>query len=102
MKDWDHSSIKEVDYLIGACQFIKKEVINKIGPYDKRIFYGPEDIDFCLRVWRAGWKIYYYPFTSIFHLEQRMTKKNIFSKISLLHFKGILYLYIKYKGRIKP
>lgn len=100
MQDWDHKEIKEVDYLIGACQFIRSEVIKKIGMYDDKIFYGPEDIDFCLRTWRAGWKVVYFPQTEIIHHEQRITKKNIFSKVSLKHFLGILYLYKKYKFNI--
>lgn len=101
MKDWDHNEIKPVDYVIGACQFFRKEIVEKIGIYDDKIFYGPEDIDFCLRIWKAGWKVYYYPFTSIIHHEQRITKKNYFSVISLKHFAGIFYLYKKYKFRIK-
>lgn len=101
MVDWDHKDVKEVDYLIGACQFIRKEVIDKIGYYDTAIFYGPEDIDYCLRIWKAGWKVIYYPLTKIVHHEQRITKRNIFSDISLQHLKGIFYLYRKYHGRIK-
>lgn len=100
MQDWDHKEIKEVDYLIGACQFIRSEVIKKIGMYDDKIFYGPEDIDFCLRIWKAGWKVTYYPLTQIVHHEQRITKKNIFSSISLKHFIGILYIYRKYNFKI--
>ena len=100
MQDWDHKEVKEVDYLIGACQFIRGEVIKKIGMYDDQIFYGPEDIDFCLRVWKAGWKVIYNPNTQIVHHEQRITKKNFFSSISLKHFIGILYIYRKYKSKI--
>lgn len=100
MQDWDHNDIREVDYLIGACQFIRNDVIKKIGMYDDKIFYGPEDIDFCLRVWRAGWKVIYYPLTQIVHHEQRITKKNIFSSISIKHLIGILYIYRKYNFKI--
>jgi GT2 family glycosyltransferase len=100
MKDWDHDSTREVDYVIGACQFFRKEIINKVGLLDEKIFYGPEDMDFCVRVWKSGSKVVYYPFTSIFHHEQRITKKNPFSKISLKHLQGIFYVYWKYKGKI--
>lgn len=101
MQDWDHNEIKEVDYLIGACQFIRSDIIKKIGYYDENIFYGPEDMDFCSRVWNAGSKIIYYPLTSIFHHEQRITKKKVLSKISIMHVWGIFYIYWKYKGKIK-
>jgi len=100
MTDWDHNSISQVDYLIGACQFIRKEVIDQIGFYDEEIFYGPEDIDYCLRTWRAGWKVYYYPFTQIIHHEQRITKKSFFSKITFKHLLGIFYIFKKYNGKL--
>lgn len=101
MKDWDHNSIKEVDYVIGACQFFRRKLISEVGIYDDKIFYGPEDMDYCLRIWRVGSKVVYYPFTSIFHHEQRITKKKILSKISIMHLWGIFYIYWKYKGKIK-
>lgn len=101
MQDWEHNEIKEVDYLIGACQFFRRDVIDKIGLYDDKIFYGPEDIDFCLRVWKSGWKVFYYPFTKIIHHEQRITKKKVFSLISLKHFAAIFYLYKKYNFQLK-
>ncbi|MDT3696292.1 MAG: glycosyltransferase family 2 protein [Ignavibacterium sp.] len=100
MQDWDHKEIKEVDYLIGACQFIRYDVIKKIGMYDDKIFYGPEDIDFCLRVWKAGWRVVYFPKTTIIHHEQRITKKKFFSSISMKHLIGILYIYRKYNFKI--
>jgi N-acetylglucosaminyl-diphospho-decaprenol L-rhamnosyltransferase len=101
MQDWDHSSIRFVDYLIGACQFIRSEVVKKIGYYDSNIFYGPEDIDYCIRIWRAGWQIAYYPETKIIHHEQRITKRKALSVISIKHLWGIIYLYKKYNGKIK-
>ncbi len=101
MKDWDHKEIREVEYLIGACQFIRKKVIDQIGFYDQEIFYGPEDIDFCIRVWKAGWKIFYLPTTQIIHHEQRITKKNLFSAISFKHLLGIMHIFWKYKGKVR-
>jgi len=101
MKDWDHNSIREVDYVIGACHFFRRELINNVGLYDEKIFYGPEDMDLCLRIWKNNFTVVYYPFTSIFHHEQRITKKKVLSKISFKHLNGILYIYIKYRGRIR-
>lgn len=100
MKDWDHNEIAEVDYVIGACQFIRKSVMDKVGLYDDAIFYGPEDMDMCIRIWRNGSKVFYYPFTCIYHHEQRITKKKLFSMITFKHMLGILYLFKKYNGRL--
>lgn len=100
MTDWDHANIREVDYLIGACQMIRREALEKVGLLDERIFYGPEDIDFCIRMHRAGWKVMYDPSTRIIHYEQRMTKRKLFSPVSWKHLMGILYLYWKYRFRL--
>ena len=50
---------KEVSHVITANMLIKKSVIKKIGGFDETLFYGPEDIDYCNRAKRAGFKIIY-------------------------------------------
>jgi len=97
MHDWDHACIKEVDYVIGACQLIRRSVVEKVGLLDENIFYGPEDIDFCLRIWQAGYKVVYNPEAIIIHDEQRITKRKLISRISWEHTKGLVYFFWKHK-----
>jgi GT2 family glycosyltransferase len=51
--------VKEVKGFFGPCIVIKREVIKKIGFYDENFFYGPNDIDYCLRAGKSGFKIVY-------------------------------------------
>lgn len=97
LADWDHNSIQEVDYIIGACQIIRKEAFKQIGYLDENIFYGPEDVDYCVRMWRKDWPVCYNPAATIMHHEQRITKKKLLSKLTLLHTKGLIYYFIKYR-----
>jgi GT2 family glycosyltransferase len=99
--DWAHDEVREVDYVIGACQFFRRDLLPEVGLYDEHIFYGPEDLDFCLRMRKAGHSVFYVPETHIIHHEQRITKKKFFSKITLKHLLGILYLYKKYRGGLQ-
>lgn len=87
----------EVEYVIGACQLIKREVISDVGYLDDNIFYGPEDADYCLRARLAGWKIVYLPYVSFMHDYQQMTNKRLFSKMSFIHLKSLIYFFIKHK-----
>lgn len=87
----------EPEYLIGACQFIRREAFEAVGLLDQHIFYGPEDADFCLRVKKAGWSICYLPQYSIIHLCQRRTNKKLFSKLARKHAVALLYFYWKHK-----
>jgi len=100
MAEWDRSNTRQVDYVIGACQCIRREAMEEVGFLDERIFYGPEDIDYCLRMYKKRWQVHYYPFTSIIHYEQRITKKIFFSKLTFLHFRAVIYFFWKYKGKI--
>ena len=47
----------DVDFAIGACQVFRREVFERIGGLDESAAFGPEDVDFCLRVRAAGWRV---------------------------------------------
>lgn len=96
MRDWNRGDTREVDYLIGACQVFRRELLDQIGCLDEAIFYGPEDIDFCLRARRAGWQVWYRHDVRIIHHEQRLTKRNPLSKISRKHYVGLLHFFSKH------
>ena len=74
MADWDHQTIRPVDYVIGACQAIRHSALREGGLFDERIFYGPEDVDMCLRLQQAGWSVVYNPEAVVMHEERRMTR----------------------------
>lgn len=60
--------VKEVTAVGGACIIIKSELIKKIGFYDENYFYGPNDVDYCLRARRKGYKIIYNGFSKSIHV----------------------------------
>jgi len=96
MREWDRNDSREVDYLIGACQVVRREVFDRIGLLDGAIFYGPEDIDFCLRARQAGWICWFVHTARILHHEQRITRQKPFSMIMRRHLLGILHFYRKH------
>lgn len=84
-------------FVLGASQFFKRDIIKEIGSYDKSYFYGVEDIDFCLRIWKAGYKVAYFPYVSILHKYQRRTRKrsNFLNIITVQHIKSLLRYFFK-------
>jgi GT2 family glycosyltransferase len=86
--------IKEVDYCISAAWLVNRKAIEDIGFFDEKIFYSPEDVDYCVRMWLKGWKVLYQPSTSIVHYAQRKSYTNL--RIAYQHLRGLLYYFRKY------
>lgn len=65
---WDHDSVRECDWVPGCYYLIRREVIDKVGLFDPRYFLYYEEVDHCKRVKAAGWKVIYYPHTTVVHI----------------------------------
>jgi GT2 family glycosyltransferase len=47
----------DVEFAIGACQLFRRVAFDGVAGLDESYFYGPEDVDFCLRLGEAGWRL---------------------------------------------
>lgn len=68
LHDWNAPGTREVDWVSGACLMARRAAIEQSGPLDEEMFMYFEDVDWCLRMRRAGWKIFYVPEVAITHL----------------------------------
>lgn len=97
LRDWDHATERDVGYVIGACQLIRREVFDRVGLLDERIFYGPEDVDFCLRAQLDGWRVVYEPRAVVEHRERRITKTWRPNLLTLKHATALAYYFAKHR-----
>lgn len=61
---------RDVDYCSGAFLMTRRELFAHMGGLDTA--YSPgyfEDLDYCVRLWRAGWRIVYLPEVALLHYE---------------------------------
>jgi N-acetylglucosaminyl-diphospho-decaprenol L-rhamnosyltransferase len=65
---WDHASVRDCDWVPGCFYLIRREAIEKVGLFDPRYFLYYEEIDHCRAVRGAGWRVVYYPFTTVMHI----------------------------------
>ncbi len=97
----DHDSFyqreKEVDWVTGAAILVPKDVIKKVGSLDENIFMYTEEVEWCFRIKRAGYKIIYSPQAKIIHIGRGSSGK-ISPRAFVGEFKGLIYFYKKHKG----
>lgn len=67
--------VNETEVLSGAFFFCRAEALLKAGLLDEDYFMYGEDIDLSYKISQAGYKVYYFPDTSIIHYKGESTKK---------------------------
>lgn len=65
----DMEKTHEIDALAGAFMIMRRSVGEKVGWWDGDFYLYGEDLDFCYRIKKAGYKIYYVPEVSTIHLK---------------------------------
>ena len=62
-----HDRIIYPDVLVGCFLFARTKAVQQFGLLDEEFFMYGEDINWCLRCWRSGWKIAFYPDAEAIH-----------------------------------
>jgi GT2 family glycosyltransferase len=100
-KQFEYRKIQSVDWVIGAFMMIRREVLEKIGGLDEGYFLYVEDMDWCMRFWKSGYKVIYYPDLEIQYKGDRkstsaITEKKFFNRYMYYHFKSYLRFLVKF------
>ena len=91
----------EVDFAIGACQLIRRAAFDRVGGLDGRYRFGPEDVDFCLRLWQHGYRVVQVAAASCFHPARR-GHRNVFSVRGVRHVAALLPHLWKHRHFRRP
>ena len=85
--DEDPDKARDVDWAVGACLLIRRDLYEELGGFDKRFFLFFEDIDLCRRCWNAGRRVVYLPQAQAADRKKRLSEG------------GVLQLLFKRSGR---
>jgi N-acetylglucosaminyl-diphospho-decaprenol L-rhamnosyltransferase len=88
----------DVDWIMGACMLVRRETLNDVGNMDEDYFFYSEETDWCFRIKKKNWKIWYITYAEIFHLGGGSTQRG--SVIQLVRlYQGKLLYFKKNHGR---
>jgi len=84
----------EVDWVNGACMLVRKTAIEQAGLLDEKFFMYWEDADWCFRIKKSGWKVFWLPTAEILHLTGEASRQAQIKTIVAFH-KSIFYYFSK-------
>ncbi len=99
MHKWPTDAPREVDVIKGASLIFRREVLETVGFLDGAYFMYSEEVDLCLRVQKAGWRLYWVPQSQVVHYEGQSTKQ-IATDMFLQLYLGKLMYFRKHYGRL--
>ncbi|MEW6750970.1 MAG: glycosyltransferase family 2 protein [Candidatus Latescibacterota bacterium] len=94
---WNHAQIRDVGWVTGACLLVRRQVVEEVGLLDSRMFMCYEDLEWCMRIRQAGWKVAYYPFSRVVHLRGQSTRQNLAGML-VVSQQSLFYLFQKHIG----
>jgi GT2 family glycosyltransferase len=97
--NFNYDKQAEVKRLSGAVLLIRQVVMNQIKGMDEDFFLYYEDVDLCLRIRKAGWRIIYTPNASITHLGGK-SFANISAKKQIILYRSLFIYLRKHKGAL--
>jgi GT2 family glycosyltransferase len=65
---WDHAHERQVDWVVGACMLVRRDVFEKTGGFDPAIFLYGEEVEWCERIRATGWDILFSPEAEVAHV----------------------------------
>jgi N-acetylglucosaminyl-diphospho-decaprenol L-rhamnosyltransferase len=95
MLDYDHKSIRSVDWVSGCCMMISTPIFKKINGFDENYFLFIEDVDLCQTIKKIDLKVVYFPNSKIFHKISSSNSKST-SRIIIKRHQGMIYYNQKY------
>lgn len=98
MHQWDVSQPVEVDWVSGACMLVRREVVEQVGLLDERFFLYFEDNDWCRRMRKAGWRVFYDPRFEVIHIGGASLPQR--SRASEIYYQSLIRFTAKHYGPV--
>ncbi len=96
LTEWDHNDTREVDWMLGGALMVRKSAVRDVGGMDDRFFLYFEDVDWCNRMSRRGWRVVYVHQATMVHAHQRASASGLLTPGKRMHIESALRFYEKW------
>jgi GT2 family glycosyltransferase len=91
--------MREVDWIQGCAMAIRREVWDAVGPFDEGYWMYVEELDWCHRARRMGYRIFFTPDAQVVHYGKRAVAQAR-SDVLPLGFRSHFRYYRKFDGPV--
>jgi GT2 family glycosyltransferase len=95
MLDFDHTTERQVDQPEGAALLLPRKVIEAVGTLDEGYFMLFEEVDWCYRIKKAGYEIWFTPQAKIVH-HYGQSIKQVKTRMILCSHRGLYRFWAKH------
>jgi GT2 family glycosyltransferase len=97
---FDHAHTAPVDAMLGAALLVRREAMERVGVLDEELRLHFNDFDWCLRIRKAGWRVYFVHEAEIVHHLQATTRvESQTSDLQREIVRNFFYYIRKHRGR---
>jgi GT2 family glycosyltransferase len=97
-KRYDHPEPIRVQAVLGACLFVRREVLDDVGLMPEDYFFFLEETDWCFRIAGAGWQIVHVPDAHVIHIFGASTKKKMPAETRIEYHRSLYHFFRKNRG----
>jgi len=97
---WAPEVSGKIDWLMGAAFIARREIFEKVGGLDEKIFMYMEEVDWFYRAKQAGFEAYFLKDAQIVHLGRGSSKSGKKDPIVNI-YKGTAYFFQKHKTKFE-
>ena len=93
----ESQTARVVDWIPGACLLVRTAAVKQVGLLDEGYFFYSEEVDWCYRLARAGWQVWFWPSVVVTHYVGQSARRA--SEASLRHlYRGKVRFFAKHYG----
>ena len=94
----DEGRDMEIDSTGGACMLVRREALKQVGPLDEGFLMYAEETDWCFRIKKAGWKVFYVSGATVYHYGGASAQTEERQKMDKILHQSLLYFCRKHYG----
>jgi len=93
------NSVREVDWVSGACLLVRKVDFEKVNGFDDSIFMYMDEIDYCFRAKKKGMRVLFYPEAQFIHIGAATSRDKRDPIYNI--YRGLLSFYKKHGNYVQ-